>query len=107
MNQPLELEDITGLSLTLIGALIETYVKDGYADPTMFQALTASAKLAEQFRERLVYDGNHDTEALEQVTDLLVNLQLTAMECGEVVNRVIEENGLPVSKDSWTRTDGE
>ena len=107
MNEPLELEDITGLSLTLIGALIETYVKDGYADPTMFQALTASAKLTEQFKARLEYDGKHDTEALEQVTELLVNLQLTAMECGEVVNRIIEENGLPVSKDDWQRTDGE
>jgi hypothetical protein len=37
----------------------------------------------------------------------MVNLQLTAMECGEVVNRIIEEHGLPVSKDDWTRTDGE
>lgn len=107
MNQPLELEDITGLSLTLIGALIESYLKEGYADPTMFQALTASAKLAEEFKARLEYDGEHDGEALKQVTDLLVNLQLTAMECGEVVNRIIEEHGLPVSKDDWTRTDGE
>lgn len=107
MNQPLELEDITGLSLTLIGALIESYVKEGYADPTMFQALTASARLAEQFKARLEYDGEHGTEALEQVTDLLVNLQLTAMECGEAVNRIIDEHGLPVSKDDWQRTDNE
>lgn len=106
MNQPLELEDITGLSLTLIGALIETYVKDGYADPTMFQALTASAKLAEQFRQRLVYDGHRDGEEIAQVTDLLTNLQLTAMECGEVVNRIIDDHGLPLSKDTWKETNG-
>jgi hypothetical protein len=107
METPLALEDITGLSLTLIGTLIESYIREGYGDPTMFQALNATAKLTEQFKARLEYDGEHGAEALEQVTDLLVNLQVTAIECGEIVNRLIEEHGLPVSKDDWTRTDGE
>jgi hypothetical protein len=107
MDTPLALEDITGLTLTTLGALVEQYVKEGYADPTMYRALEVSARLAEQFKARLEYDGVGDTDLLEKVTDLMVNLQLTAMECGEVVNRIIEEHGLPVSKDDWTRTDGE
>jgi hypothetical protein len=101
MNQPLALEDIAGLSLTLIGTLIETYVAEGYADPTMYKALEASAKLAEQFRARLEYDGEDNPELLDGVTDLLDNLRVTAMECGEVVNRIIEDNNLPVQKNTF------
>jgi len=107
METPLALEDITGLTLTTIGALVEQYVKEGYADPTMYRALEVSARLAEQFKARLEYDGVGDTELLEQVADLMVNLQVTAIECGEVINHIIEEHGLPVSKDDWTRTDSD
>lgn len=107
MTEPLALEDIAGLTLTTLGVLVEQYVAEGYADPTMYRALEVSAKLAGQLKARLEYDGVTNTELLEQVTDLVVNLQLTAMECGEVVNRIIEEHGLPMSKDDWTRTDGE
>lgn len=110
MNQPLELEDIAGLSLTMLGVLVEQYVREGYADPTMYRALQASAMLTEQFKARLEYNGETNTELLDGVTDLLTNIQLTAMECGEVVNRIIEEHGLPVDKASWEpldETDGE
>lgn len=107
METPLALEDIAGMTLTTLGVLVEQYVQEGYADPTMYRALEVSAKLAEQLKARLEYDGVTDTDLLEQVTDLMVNLQVTAIECGEVVNRIIDEHGLPVSKDDWTRTDGE
>jgi hypothetical protein len=107
MTEPLQLEDITGLTLTTLGVLIEQYVKSGYSDPTMYRALRAGAELAEQFKARLEYDGVSNTELLDGVSQLIVDLQVTAMECGEVVNRIIEEHGLPVSKDDWTLTDGE
>jgi hypothetical protein len=107
MNEPLALEDITGLTLTTIGVLIESYIKEGYADPNMYHALKASAELAEQFKARLEYDGVSNTDLLEGVTGLLINLQVTAIECGEVVNRIIDEHGLPVSKESWRNIDGE
>lgn len=105
METPLALEDITGLALTTLGVLVESYVKEGYADPTMYRALKASTALAEQFRARLEYDGESNTELLDGVTQLLVDLEVTAMECGEVVNRIIEEHGLPVDKNTWERTD--
>lgn len=102
MNQPLQLEDIAGLSLTITGTLIEQYIKNGYADPTMYRALRASAELAEQFKARLEYDGVTNDELLEGVTQLATDLQVTALECGEVVNNIIEEHGLPISKDEWS-----
>jgi hypothetical protein len=102
MNQPLELEDITGLTLTIVGTLIEQYVQQGYADPTMYKALRASAQLAEQFRERLEYDGVENTDLLDGVADLITSLKLTAMECGEVVERLIEENGWQDEAKNWS-----
>lgn len=102
MNQPLELEDITGLSLSVIGSLVESYIKEGYADPTMYRALRAGAELAEQFKARLQHDGVTNTELLDGVSQLITDLQVTAMECGEVVNRIIEEHGLPIGKDEWS-----
>lgn len=102
MNQPLELEDITGLTMTMVGVLIEQYVKEGYADPTMYRALVATAQLAEQFKARLEYDGRDNAELLDGVDDLITNLHLTAMECGEVVERIIEENGWQEQGKNWS-----
>ncbi len=115
MNQPLELEDITGLSLTIIGTLVESYVKEGYADPTMYRALRAGSELAQQFMARLLENGVDNAELLDGVAQLITDLQVTAIECGEVVNNIIEEHGLPISKDEWSEpqdcdhdhTDGE
>jgi hypothetical protein len=102
MNQPLELEDIAGLSLTITGTLIESYIKEGYADPTMYRALRASAELAEHFVERAKANGASD-ELIEGITELLTSLRITAMECGEVVNNIIDEHGLPVDKETWSK----
>lgn len=102
MREPLQIQDIAGLSLTITGTLIEQYVKEGYADPTMYKALRASAELAQHFLARVKQDSE-DTELIEGVAELLTGLQLTAMECGEVVNRIIDEHELPVDKDSWSK----
>lgn len=101
-NQPLELQDITGLTLTIVGTLIESYVNDGYADPTMYRALRASTELAQHFKARLEIDGLANDELLEEVSALITNLQLTAMECGEVVEKIIEENGWQEQGKNWS-----
>jgi hypothetical protein len=100
MNEPLALEDITGLTLTMIGVLVENYIKEGYADPTMYRALRAAGELAEQYKARIEYD-NGETELVEAIGELVTNLQVTAMECGEVVNKIIEEHGFPIDKGEW------
>lgn len=100
MREPLQIQDIAGLSLTITGTLIEQYVKKGYADPAMYKALRACAELTEHFLERVTREGS-DSELIEGVSELLTSLQITAMECGEVVNRIIEEHDLPVGSD-WS-----
>jgi hypothetical protein len=102
MREPLELKDITGLTMTIVGTLIESYVHEGYADPTMYRALRATEQLAEQFKARLIYDGVDNTELLEQVGELITSFKLTAMECGEVVERIIEENGWQEQGKNWS-----
>lgn len=102
MNKPLELKDITGLTLTVVGVLIEKYVNQGYADPTMYRALQASTELAEHFKARLEYDGTHGEELVNGVSELITSLKLTAMECGEVVERLIEENGWQAEAKNWS-----
>jgi hypothetical protein len=104
MSEPLELQDIAGLGLTIVGVLIESYVKEGYADPTMYKALRATAELAEQFQARAKYD-DAPSEVIESIGELLTNLQLTAMECGEVVERIIEENGWQEQGKNWSASD--
>jgi hypothetical protein len=107
MREPVALDPVgvAGLSLTMIGVLVEQYVREGYADPTMYRALKGAGELAEHLREWVMSEAPDETELLDGVTDLLMNLELTAMECGEVVNRIIDEHGLPVDKKSWTRLD--
>lgn len=100
MREPLQIQDIAGLSLTITGTLIEQYVKKGYADPAMYKALRACAELTEHFLERVIREGS-DSELIEGVSELLTSLKITAMECGEVVNRIIEEHDLPVGSD-WS-----
>lgn len=96
----LGIEDIAGMSLTLTGALIEHYIKEGYADPTMYHALKAATELAENFAEILKDEGNEElSEAV--MSDLVVALQLTTMEAGEVIGRIIDEHNLPVNKQTF------
>lgn len=92
MNEPLALEDIAGLSLTMMGVLIEQYIKQGYADPTMFHALNASAEIAEQYKARVEYDGASH-ELVEAVGELVDNLKLVAIEAGEVVDKIMVDQG--------------
>lgn len=94
------LEDITGLSLTLTGVLLEKYVNNGYADPTMYRALRATAELAERFHEVMEAD-EAPVEVLDEISELITNLKLTAMEAGEVVNKLIDENNFPIDKATW------
>jgi len=102
MREPMELEDITGLTMTVVGVLIESYVQEGYADPTMYRALRAVEELAEHFKARLEFDDKGNTELIEGVSDLITSLKLTAIECGEVVDTIIEKNGWQEQTKNWS-----
>jgi len=101
MNEPLALEDIAGISLTMMGVLVENYIKEGYADPTMFRALNASAEIAEQYKARVEYDGAPQ-ELVEAIAELIDNLKVTAMEAGELCDKIIKDQGWEEDfKDGW------
>jgi hypothetical protein len=101
----LELEDVAGACLNLIGVLIENYIRDGYCDPTMFRALEAAQDLAHRFKEIAM---EHDQNGLIlQVDKLLVNLQVTAMEAGQVIEDIINEHGLPIDPRTFEATDSD
>jgi len=101
MNEPLALEDIAGISLTMMGVLVENYIKEGYADPTMFRALNASAEIAEQYKARVEYDGAPQ-ELVEAIAGLIDNLKVTAMEAGELCDKIIKDQGWEEDfKDGW------
>lgn len=102
MREPLELADITGLTMTIVGTLVERYVQEGYADPVMYKALRATSELAEHFKARLEYDGVDNTELIDGVGELITSLKLTAMECGEVVERIIQDNGWQEQAEGWS-----
>jgi hypothetical protein len=100
----MRIEDVAGLSMTITGVLIESYVKEGYADPTMYKALKAVTELAERFVELLREQGDHEL-AEDVIEGLVTGLQLTTMEAGEVIGRIIDEHKLPVDKSTFERND--
>jgi hypothetical protein len=68
----------------------------------MYRALKATEQLAEQFKARLEYEGTDNTDLMDGVDELITNLKLTAMECGEVVERIIEQNGWQEEGKNWS-----
>lgn len=102
MNEPLELQDIAGLSLTILGVLTESYIKEGFADPSMYKALRAAGELADQFKARAEFD-NAPADFIEGVSELADSIKLTAMEAGEVVEKIIKENGWEEQTEGWDK----
>lgn len=103
MSERMNVVDVAGASITLMGVLLETYIRDGYCDPMMLKALKASAELADSFRQEVVdnFEHHQDQELVDGVTELLTSLQVTIIEAGEVMNRIIEENDLPVKQNTF------
>lgn len=95
--------DIAGASITLLGVLIEKYLKDGYCDPIMLNALEGAADLANHFQREVTdnFEAHQNQDLVNGVNDLLTNLQVTIIEAGEVMNQIIRENNLPVKENSF------
>jgi hypothetical protein len=92
-------QDVAGATLVMVGVLVEQYIKDGYCDPIMYKALNTAKLLAGRLANLAI--ENEDTGTAEQAIDLVTSFQLTLMEAGEVMNRIIEEHNLPVRKNTF------
>jgi hypothetical protein len=93
------IQDVAGATLVMVGVLVEQYIKDGYCDPIMYRALDTAKLLAGRLANLAI--ENEDTGTAEQAIDLVTSFQLTLMEAGEVMNRIIEEHDLPVMKNTF------
>lgn len=85
-DRDLSHEEIAGFALALIGGMIENYCEEGYCDPTMYKVVEIAEKLARKF-------------GAEELTQRFAFLKIQA---GEVVNKIIDDNNLPVNKSDWS-----
>jgi hypothetical protein len=86
LNGELDERQIAGIALATIGGLIETYLDEGYCDPTMWQALSLGEKLSQKL-------GEHE---------LAERFAFAKIQGGEVINSLIEANGLDIEKTEWS-----
>lgn len=94
-EEKLEITEIAGLALQVVGVMGKAYLKVGRADPVLYQALRAVGELADQYRD-IAEQEKANTEVVEAITEMTNQIHLTAMSVGEFVREVIEENGLPI-----------
>lgn len=94
-NQELGLTEIAGFAIQLVGEMGELYLKAGHADPVIYNALKMAGDLADQYK-RCAEEDEAPEEVIEKIGELANDIYLTAMETGEIVRRIIEENGLPI-----------
>jgi hypothetical protein len=81
----LDESDIAIMALSIVGALVENYCQEGYCDPTMYKSLALAEKLAEKLGH----------------TQLQERLTVAKMYAGETVNKMTDENEMPISKEGW------
>lgn len=106
-KQDLDLTEIAGYAIQLVGQMGELYLKAGHADPVLYNALKMAGDLADQYK-RCAEEDEAPEAVLEGISDLANEIYLTAMEAGEIVRRVIEENDLPIElMNGIIRVDGE
>jgi hypothetical protein len=103
MDEGMSVVDVAGASLTLLGAVVERYIKEGYCDPVMRKALISAEELAKYFQASVMenYEHHQDDDLVKGVNDLVTNLQVTIMEAGEVMNSIIRDHNLPVKENSF------
>lgn len=94
-KEKLGLPEIAGNSLELILQMAKGYQKAGHCDPLIYRALKVAGELADQLKDRATEDEAPEV-VIEEIVDFANSIYLTAMEVGEEVRKVIEENDLPI-----------
>lgn len=107
LKDDLDLTEIAGVAIQLVGQIGSLYLKAGHADPVIYNALKIAGNLADQYRRCAEEDKAPDS-VVETIGELANEIYLTAMETGEIVRRIIEENDLPIElMDARIEFDGE
>ena len=83
----LDSRDVAIMTMGAIGATVESYVEQGYADPMLY-------KLVE------FIEGLSPALGFPELTERLTVLKL---QTGEAVNEYIDTNNLPIGKDEWSK----
>lgn len=83
----LDARDVAIMSMGAIGATVEMYLENGYADPALYKLV--------EFIEGL-------SGALE-FPELTERLTVLKLQTGEAVNNFIDANNIPIEKNEWSR----
>jgi hypothetical protein len=83
----LDARDVAIMSMGAIGATVEMYVEQGYADPSLY-------KLVE------FIEGLSPALGFPELTERLTVLKL---QTGEAVNEYIDANNLQIDKNEWSK----
>jgi len=94
-NEKLQLPEIAGNALSLIHQIAKGYQKAGHYDPLIYRALKLAGELADQLKDRATED-EAPKDVVREIANFANSIYFTAMEVGEEVRKVIEENGLPI-----------
>lgn len=94
-DRKLDVPSIAGNALQLIHQMAQQYQRAGHSDPLLYRALRVAGELADQLKDRATEDKAPES-VLEELADFANGIYYTAMEIGEDVRKVLEENGLPL-----------
>lgn len=94
-KQDLDLTELAGMAIQLVGQMGALYLKAGHADPVIYNALKMAGDLADQYK-RIAEEDEAPQEVVETIGELANQIYLNAMEAGEIVRKVIEDNDLPI-----------
>jgi hypothetical protein len=83
----LDARDVAIMSMGAIGATVESYLEQGYADPMLY-------KLVE------FIEGLSENLEFQELTERLTVLKIRT---GEAVNEFIDANNIPIDKDEWSK----
>lgn len=90
MSEEQKTEMVAGSGLILLASLCDNYIDQGFADPTMFQALEMAEKLAKIFGS-------------PQVADIIA---ITRMRAGEQIDKAIAERKDDIDEDFLAHLQG-
>lgn len=94
-KEKLDVPNIAGHALQLIHQVAQQYQRAGHTDPLLYRALRVAGELADQLRDRATEDEAPEA-VVEEIANFANGIYYTAMEIGEEVRKVLEENGLPI-----------